>query len=179
VNSLLDEMAREGRVVLEGSGLSLSDISYQRSADMRYMGQGHEVSVTVPSGPLGECHLPQVTAAFEQIYQALYGRKGPDVPLEVINWRVVASGPRPEMNFRLPMAASARDTALKGLRLAYFPEYGRYEETPVYDRYALAPGAAFSGPAIVEERESTLIVGVRGRARVDERLNVIVEFADA
>ena len=63
--------------------------------------------------------------------------------------------------------------------MAYFPEQGRYIETPVYDRYALAPGFTFSGPAIVEERESTLIVGGRGRACVDERLNVIVEFTDA
>jgi N-methylhydantoinase A len=52
-------------------------------------------------------------------------------------------------------------------------------KTPVYDRYNLEPGAAFSGPAIVEERESTLIVNARGRAKVDEYLNVIVEFADA
>ncbi|TAJ78026.1 hydantoinase/oxoprolinase family protein [bacterium] len=178
-NSLLDEMAGEGRAVLESSGLSAAEISYQRSADMRYVGQGHEVSVPLPDGTLGKSDFPQVTAAFEQTYQALYGRKGPDVPLEVINWRVVASGPQAKMDFRLPLAASARNKALKGSRLAYFPEHGRYVETPVYDRYALAPGASFSGPAIVEERESTLIVGARGHARVDERLNVIVEFADA
>jgi len=178
-NSLLDEMAGEGRAVLESSGLSAAEISYQRSADMRYVGQGHEVSVPLPDGTLGKSDFPQVTAAFEQTYQALYGRKGPDVPLEVINWRVVASGPQAKMDFRLPLAASARNKALKGSRLAYFPEHGRYVETPVYDRYALAPGASFSGPAIVEERESTLIVGTRGHARVDERLNVIVEFADA
>lgn len=178
-NALLDEMAQEGRAVLEGSGLSGSEISYQRSADMRYVGQGHEVSVPLPDTALDEHHLSQVTATFEQIYRSLYGRKGPEVPLEVINWRVVASGPQPEMNFRLPLATSTPKTPLKGSRLAYFAEHGRYAETPVYDRYALAPGAVFSGPAIVEERESTLIIGVRGRARVDEQLNVIAEFADA
>jgi N-methylhydantoinase A len=145
---------------------------------MRYVGQGHEVSVPLPDGILGEQHLPQITAAFEQIYRTLYGRKGPDVPLEVINWRVVASGPQADMDFRLPAAANGSAKALKGSRLAYFPEHGRYVETSVYDRYALVSGTSFSGPAIVEERESTLIVGARGRARVDERLNVIVEFAD-
>ena len=177
-NSLLAEMADEGSAVLESSGLSTSEISYQRSADMRYVGQGHEVSVPLPDGILGEQHLPQITAAFEQIYRTLYGRKGPDVPLEVINWRVVASGPQADMDFRLPAAANGSAKALKGSRLAYFPEHGRYVETSVYDRYALVSGTSFSGPAIVEERESTLIVGARGRARVDERLNVIVEFAD-
>ena len=178
-NGLLEEMSRDGREVLEGSGLAASEISYQRSADMRYVGQGHEVSVPLPDGVLNGDHLGQVTASFEQVYQALYGRKGPDVPLEVVNWRVVASGPRPEMDFRLPVATVAGEKALKGSRLAYSPEHGRYLETPVYERYKLAPGMAFSGPAIVEERESTLIVSARGRARVDEYLNVIVEFAGA
>ena len=178
-NTLLDEMSRDGQEVLESSGLTASEISYQRSADMRYVGQGHEVSVPLPDGVLNENHTGQVTATFEQVYQALYGRKGPEVPLEVINWRVVASGPRPEMDFRLPVIASDGNKALKGSRLAYSPEKGSYVEMPVYDRYSLAPGASFSGPAIVEERESTLIVSARGRARVDDYLNVIVEFADA
>jgi N-methylhydantoinase A len=127
---------------------------------------------------LNERHSGEIQSAFEDVYRALYGRKGPDVPLEVINWRVIASGPNPAMDFRLPREANGGGGALKGKRRAYFPEAGGYVETPVYDRYALAPGATFTGPAIVEERESTLIVGARGRGRVDEHLNVIVEFVD-
>jgi len=177
-NGLLEEMAREGRAVLERSGLSASEISYRYSADMRYVGQGHEVSVPLPNGRLEERHLPQVTETFEQIYRTLYGRKGPDVPLEVINWRVVTSGPRAETDFRLPEDDSSRKNAIKGARKAYFPEYGQYVETPVYDRYALKPEETFSGPAIVEERESTLIMGAHGRARLDDQLNVIVGFVD-
>ncbi len=178
-NALLDEMAQEGRAILEGSGLPASEISYQRSADMRYVGQGHEVSVPLPNGPLSQTNLPQVIASFEKLYSSLYGRKGPDVPLEVINWRVAASGPRPETDFRLPLATSSRGSGIKGTRPAYFPECGRYVQTPVYDRYALEPGTTFNGPAIIEERESTVVVGARGRARVDEHLNMIVEFANA
>ena len=178
-NALLDEMAQEGRTVLEGSGLTASEISYERSADMRYVGQGHEVSVLLPSGVLNGKHVDEVAATFEQVYESLYGRKGPDVPLEVINWRVIASGPKPEVDFRLPLSDSGRGSRLKGKRMAYFPEFNGYAETPVYDRYSLKSGAAFSGPAIVEERESTLIVGSRGHCRVDQHLNVIVGFADA
>ena len=177
-NSLLAEMAQEGRAVLESSGLAASDISYQHSADMRYIGQGHEVSVPLPGGTLSKEDIPRLVAAFEQIYLTLYARRGPDVPLEVINWRVIASGPRPEIDFSLPLGASTSDELIKGSRPAYFPESGRFVETPVYNRYALTPGAALSGPAIIEERESTLIVGPRGQARVDEHLNVIVEFSD-
>jgi N-methylhydantoinase A len=175
-NKLLDEMAAEGRDVLESSGLSASEISYERTADMRYVGQGHEVSVPLPNGTLGDSHRSDIQNSFEAVYRSLYGRKGPDVPLEVINWRVVAAGPNPAMDYHLPQKANGGGV-LKGKRRAYFPERDGYVETPVYDRYALAPGATFTGPAIVEERESTLIVGARGRGRVDDQLNVIVEFA--
>lgn len=176
VNALLADMAEEGCGILEGSGLAGAEISYERSAEMRFVGQGHEVSVPLPNGVLGQEHLPEVTSTFDHVYRTLYGRKGPDVPLEVINWRVVASGPRPDPDFHLAEAASSRDRALKGKRPAYFPEFGHYLDTPVYDRYALKPGEVFVGPAIVEERESTLVIGPRGRAEVDQWLNVIVRF---
>ena len=175
-NRLLDEMAEEGRGVLERSGLSAEQISYKRSADMRYVGQGHEVAVMLPDGVLSAEHLSRVSKLFSDAYRALYGREGPDVPLEVINWRVVASGPRPELNLKLPTNRRREGNARRGFRRAYFPEPGEYIETAVYDRYALDVGMEFIGPGIVEERESTLIVGARGKARVDERLNIVVEL---
>jgi N-methylhydantoinase A len=178
-NRLLDEMAEEGRRVLESSGVAGEDISYQRTADMRYVGQGHEVSVCLPDGVLGPGHLGQISAEFEATYKNLYGRKGPDVPLEIINWRVIASGPRPSFQLKLPRHDALGNGARKGTRRAYFPERGGFVETPVFDRYALAPGVTFDGPAIVEERESTLIVGAGGCARVDDSLNVIVELTGA
>jgi N-methylhydantoinase A len=177
-NRLLDEMAAEGRALLERANLPASEITFQRTADMRYVGQGHEVAVPLPSGVLSGQHRAEITESFGRTYKALYGRRGPDVPLEVINWRVVCSGPRPEVEFRVPREPS-RGSSLKGVRPAYFPDQRGFVETPVYDRYALAPGDRLRGPAIVEERESTLVIGSRGRARVDDQLNVIVEFADA
>jgi len=83
------------------------------------------------------------------------------------------------MNLQLPRGEPNRDGARKIPRRAYFPECGGYVETPVLDRYALQPGMKFAGPAIVEERESTLIVGAGGRARVDERLDIFVELTGA
>jgi N-methylhydantoinase A len=178
-NGLLDEMAAEGRKILESSGLDARLVSYQRTADMRYVGQGHEVSVALPDGDLRAAHRPRIAAAFEEAYRALYGRKGPDVPLEVINWRVVASGPRPEMTLKISRNGTERgEAARKGSRPAYFPEQGGYVETAIYDRYALEPGVKFAGPAIVEERESTLIIGLYCRAQVDQNLNIITELGD-
>ena len=64
---------------------------------------------------------------------------------------------------------------IKGARRAYFAESGDFVETAVYDRYALTAGMTLTGPAIVEERESTAVIGPGGRARVDAGLALIVE----
>ena len=177
-NRLLEEMAGEGRKVLQSSGLADDEITYGRVADMRYMGQGHEVSVPLPDGNLQITHTAEINTRFEQIYETLYGRRGPDVPLEVINWRVVASGPRPQMNIRLSTDSRTKNNQRKGSRLAFFPETGGYVETAIYDRYSLQRGFEFAGPAIIEERESTLIIGAHGQARVDERLNIEIKLND-
>jgi N-methylhydantoinase A len=177
VNALLDEMAAEGRALLTRSGAPPDAITIERTAEMRYVGQGHEVAVPLPAGRLGAGRAPAIAEAFRRAYTALYGRPGPDVPLEVMHWRVTCSGPSPDVDPVAPRAAAG--AAHTGQRPAYFPEAGGFVPTPVFDRYALTPGAVVRGPAIVEERESTLVVGPRGRARVDARLNIIVEFTDA
>jgi len=65
---------------------------------------------------------------------------------------------------------------IKGTRSAYFAESGGFVETPVYDRYALTAGMRLTGPAIVEERESTAVIGPGARTRVDTGLAIIVEM---
>jgi N-methylhydantoinase A len=78
---------------------------------------------------------------------------------------------------RLAITATGGDfaAARKGERLAYFPESEGFTPTPIYDRYQLSPGATFTGPAIVEERESTVIVGPRAQCHIDEHYNLVVE----
>ena len=142
---------------------------------MRYVGQGHEIRVPLPDGPLDAAQMPALVARFEAVYRELYERLGPPVPLEILSWRVVSSGPRPGLRLRVAAAeAGGADSARKGERPAYFPEAGGFVATPIYDRYRLAPGAAFEGPAIVEERESTAIVGPGAKCRVDEQHNLVV-----
>jgi N-methylhydantoinase A len=146
---------------------------------MRYVGQGHEVEVEVPLGQLSGESLAVLTRNFEAAYRALYQRIPQGVAIEALNWRLTVSGPLPD----IPIPGSgeeprptASDTALKGRRLAYFAEARGFVETPVYDRYRLGPGASFEGPAVVEERESTAVIGLGGRCRVDEHMTLIVEL---
>jgi N-methylhydantoinase A len=178
-NGLLAEMEAEGQALLEASGVSHAAISHRREADMRYVGQGHEIRVPLPVGALDAAHASALVAAFEALYRELYERLGPPVPIEILNWRVVSSGPRPDLKLHVtaPSGSDARD-ALKGKRPAYFPETHGFVATPIYDRYQLAPGAMFAGPAIVEERESTVIVGPGARCRIDEQHNLVVTLND-
>jgi N-methylhydantoinase A len=156
LDQLLAEMEDDGTALLSQSGVGADEISHERYGDMRYLGQGHEVRVPLPSERLRDTAV--LVERFEQEYERLYGRRGPDVPVEAINWRVVSSGPRPE----LELAAVTFDPTSRpprSSRPAYFPKLGGYAETPVFDRYALEPGTRLDGPAIVQERESTLVVG--------------------
>jgi N-methylhydantoinase A len=156
VNELLREMEADGAALLAESGLAASEVEHERYAEMRYVGQGHEVRVRLPPSELGT--TAELLEPFEREYERLYGRRGPDVPVEVITWRVVSSGPRPDLELSaVTVDASSRPP--RAARAAFFPQLGGYVETPVYDRYALRPGARLAGPAIVEERESTLVVG--------------------
>ncbi|HSP74388.1 MAG TPA: hydantoinase/oxoprolinase family protein, partial [Gaiellaceae bacterium] len=158
--ALFAEMERAGEELL-----GLDEVTHRRIADLRYVGQGHELRVDVPPGGAAE-----LRAAFERRYRELYGHEGPAVPVEALNWRVVSSGPRPELG--RPVHARTDAAPLKGEREAFFP--GRRRSVPVYDRYALEPGARLDGPAIVEERESTLVVPPGRAAEVTEQLAVVV-----
>ena len=176
-NMLLAEMEAEGQALLEASDVPTEQISHRRETDIRYVGQGHEVRVPLPDGQLDGASVPTITTSFEEVYRRLYERLSPSVPIEIISWRVISSGPKPEVRLQLPKTEpKTAQAALKGRRQAYFPELGGYSTLPVYDRYRLFPGESFSGPAIVEERESTIIVGLDSFFRIDEQWNLIVEL---
>ena len=179
VNRLLAEMEAEGRAVLRGSGLAEADIRVRRTAEMHYVGQGHEVECELPAGPLAAASLGAITGAFEAAYRALYSRTPHGVAIEALNWRVVASGPAPTftMSAASVTTGAGAAAAAKGSRRAYFTEAQGYVDTPVYDRYALRPGAGLAGPAVIEERESTTIIGPGARVRVDTALTIVVEPA--
>jgi N-methylhydantoinase A len=176
ITRLFAEMEAEGRALLARAGVAPGDVRLSRIAEMRYAGQGHEVECAVPLGALSAESLPAIIASFESAYHALYHRLPQGVPIEALNWRLTVSGPRPRIGWTARHESARAGNPLKGARQAYFAEAGGFVETPVYDRYALGPGAEVRGPAIVEERESTAVVGPGGRCRVDDGSALIVEM---
>lgn len=144
-------------------------IRFERSLDVRFVGQGSEMNIPVPGGDFAKVTPAEVRKFFDDAYERLYGRTYPDSEVEFINFKVRAS--LPEKLLQLPKVDGKGRTlekAVKGQRLAYSPISKDFIPFTVYDRYDLFPSAQFPGPAIIEEKESTLIVGEGSHVSVDD-----------
>ncbi|MFF0106320.1 hydantoinase/oxoprolinase family protein [Streptomyces hirsutus] len=174
LEEIFGEMEDEGTRVLSGSGVPAQDITHERTLDMRFVGQGSEIEVPVPA--LGSTWRADLTESFAEQYRQRFGAVAPvGVKIEILTWRVASRGPDPRARLRSARPAES-DSALVGHRDAYFPSAGGYVPTAVYDRYRLAVGAAVEGPALVRERESTLVVPPAARCTVTEDGSILVEF---
>jgi N-methylhydantoinase A len=170
---LLDDLAAQGAEVVSAAGVAKEVIANRYTVDMRYVGQGHEITVTLPDRSLPKDEfLHQLLGNFTKLYRELFGRTV-SASVEVITWRLRSSGGKDQVT--RPHQAEVAD-ALKGKRSVYFNELGAYVETPVYDHYKLPPDQAVKGPAIVEQRESTAVVGPSGIAHVDGHGNLVINI---
>ncbi len=177
VSSIYETMESSAVELLTLAGVEAEDIRIERSADMRYVGQGFEIVVPVPGGKLGPGLQETLAATFSETYKSLFGRILTDVPVETITWRLSASEPPPRPDIRFRTAESpAHAGGVKGERPVFLTEEGRFIDCPVFDRYGLEPGATVNGPAIVEEREATVFVGPDARCAIDEHLNLVMSL---
>jgi N-methylhydantoinase A/oxoprolinase/acetone carboxylase beta subunit len=168
LENIFRDLEAEGKRTLKKSG-AVEDISFERSVDVRFVGQGSETNIPIPESDFTEVGKETVRGRFDEIYKRLYGRTYPDTPVEFINFKVRAR--LPERLLRLRKLAGRKGSlknAVKGRRPAYSAAAGDFVSHTVYDRYRLFAGAEFKGPAIVEERESTVVVGDDASVSVDE-----------
>jgi N-methylhydantoinase A len=168
IENIFKEMEAEGAKTLQKSG-SGEEITFERSVDTRFVGQGSETNIAIPEGDFRQVKRDEVRRRFDSLYKRLYGRTYPESPVEFINFKVRAG--LPERLLKLPKAEIGKgtlDAAVKGTREAYSGIARAFIPYTVYDRYRLFPGASFHGPAIIEERESTVIVGEDASISVDE-----------
>ncbi|MBW1805045.1 MAG: hydantoinase/oxoprolinase family protein [Deltaproteobacteria bacterium] len=168
IEDIFRTMEKEGARTLQTSG-SGEEIRFERSLDMRFVGQGSETAVPIAEQDCTGLRKEDLRDRFDRIYERLYGRSYPDSKVEFINFRVRAS--LPERLLRLPRLekrVGSLDDAVKGQRQAFSGIAKDFIPYTVYDRYKLFPGAEFPGPAIIEERESTVIAGEDAIVSVDE-----------
>jgi len=168
IEEIFREMEAEGARTLQKGGTA-DKIRFERSVDVRFVGQGSETNIPVMEPDFGQVKKETIRNRFDERYKNLYGRTYPESAVEFINFRVRAS--LPERLLQLPRMEKKEGSlgdAKKGRRKAYSGIARDFIPFTVYDRYKLFPGAGFQGPAIVEERESTVIVGEDASVLVDE-----------
>ena len=161
-NRIFAELEKESLEVLRLTGADVANRTARRLADMRYIGQGSEITVVLPE-VLDEAG---VKTAFEAAYKALFARTPPGAAIQFVALRLSVSAPMPGTGSRLELPRHASANALNGPRAVFFPDEGKTLPTRVWDRYALEPGVSIEGPAVFEENESTFIVGPNSRARL-------------
>ena len=160
---LFDEMAKEGSSALMSAGCSAEQITLIYGADMRYLGQQNEVSVTLDVDPRTTHDGAAIQAAFNKAYEAQYGFMPSHVPTEVVSWRLTARGPL--VPFHVALALPTEPGKPKKSRKVHL--WQDNQMVPVYDRISLAKGQKIDGPVIIEERETTIIVLPGWTAQVD------------
>jgi N-methylhydantoinase A len=162
VEAAFGALAEQGRAALAREGVAGGAMQFDRQVDLRYVGQSYEL--TVPYG--GE-----LVDRFHREHDRAYGYSAPGEPVELVNVRLTAVGriAKPQ-----PPEVPPGDAAPRGTRPVYFAP-GGFVDCPVYDRYSLGAGARLSGPAIVEELDSTTVVGPGYRATVDRFGNLLLE----
>lgn len=169
-------LEQDALTVATMTGADLEQRTVRRLADMRYMGQGSEITVALPEA----MDATAVRAAFEASYSSLFGRTPPGATIQFVALRLALTAPMPGSGSVLRLGGSARvvdaAAALKGRRDVHFSNAGGPVETPVYDRYALPVGTRIAGPAVFEENESTFVIGPGSNATVLPDGSILTEM---
>ncbi len=165
ISSLLAEMSAEARALVE-PGARGAPVTERRRAYMRYVGQGHEIAVTLPATSFAREDIPALRAEFEREYAALFARSIPGAAIEILTWSVTISTSTPTFERAQPVTLKAAAKP-SGTR-AFFD--GRSETTmhmPLYRREDVEPGARVTGPAIIAEDETSTFVSANFTAHID------------
>jgi N-methylhydantoinase A len=152
----------------------------ERSADLRYHGQGFELTVDVPESEPDADAMVALCERFHQAHERLYGYALRNAAVEIVNLRVTVTVPLPKaQSANVAPQIGSIDVALAGVRSIFFGRSGGattvgWTDTPIYDRALLGAGATITGPAVLEQLDSTTLLGPDQQATVDPFGNLIV-----
>ncbi|OUJ15986.1 hydantoinase/oxoprolinase family protein [Acetobacter sp. DsW_063] len=177
ISALLGDMANSIMAVLAQD--SRRDVlRVERNAFMRYVGQGHEITVRLPDGDDGLSDVAALRAAFEQDYARQFSRAIPGAAVEVMNWSVTISAPvaTPEPYASTP---PLRQTQPDERRDFFSGDIDAVVDLPVHYRKTMRPGDALSGPALIREDETTTYVSARYDAHIDGSGNIVLTMKES
>jgi N-methylhydantoinase A len=159
-------------------GIAPAERRVARTVDMRYAGQNYELAVPLPDGPPTAETLTRLAEGFFEIHRRLYGFVADDEPVQLVTFRLEATGLVSKATLKEHASAGPDATAaISGQRQVWLAEAAGFVSCPVYDRDRLRAGNQFAGPAIVEQMDATTVVLPGMAARVDPYLNLILDVA--
>ena len=165
-------MKEQAESSLAAEGYSPADLVWQRSADLRYVGQAYELTVQAPGGGLGASGVALLEERFHDEHERTYGHKAPDEAVEIVNLRLTA---RAASSQSLPITpiAGAYSQERTSRDVYYGPDHGSLE-TPIVSRSDLT-ATRLDGPLVVEEYDVTTVVPPGSSARLDEWSNIVID----
>ena len=168
IEVLFQDLEKDGATILQ-TAVGEKSLSYERSLMMRFVGQGAETDLPIESKPFNQWQKSEIRDLFDTAYEKLYGRTYPEAQIEFVTFKMRVS--LPERPFLIPKISNQNKSLAacqKGSRQAFSLTGKAFIPFNVYDRFKLFPGAKIQGPAIIEEKESTIVVGEDAAASVDE-----------
>jgi N-methylhydantoinase A len=168
------ELARQ----LAADGVAAADAAFERSGDLRYVGQGYELRVPFPDTPLDSAALARIFEAFGELHRVEYGHVFAASPIEIVNIRVSGIGHMPKIAPSRPTGGDSLAVALVKTALCVFRSNGLLDTimTPFYRRSLLPLGQTIAGPAIVLQTDSTTVVPPGTTLTADESGNLILRI---
>jgi len=179
MNNRFDELRSKGLQELVSEGFRKEEALFSCHLDLRYAGQGYEITVPISCNHLSEADKQIIASSFHSMHERQFGHKAEDQPIEIVNYRVSAfvKVSKPVIK-TYPAATQPVTSCLKGTRKIYIGKKLGQVVFSVYDRDLLYPGHIFQGPAIIEQPDSTTAVFPGQVAEIDEFRNIIITTSD-
>ena len=176
INRMFLQLIDQARAELHGEGFDDDEIKIEAYLDLRYAGQGYELTVPCPTPPLTHDDLVLMRRRFDTLHEQNSGHKAETEPVELVSLRLVSLGLVPQAKLSPGKITGRKVEAAKtGERKVFFgKEHGRLA-TAIYDRKLLEPGHKIIGPAIVEQMDTTTVIHPEQEATVDEYGNIIIK----
>jgi N-methylhydantoinase A len=167
------ELEKEALASFRSHGIGADKVVLKRTADLRYVGQFHEVECDISNGKLTQKAVDAAAAAFARKHEELYTFAMPWKPVEVLTLRLKATTPKARFTLtRVAAGGKNPASALKRRRTCRFE--GRDVNTPVYDGEKVLAGHVIAGPAIIEETTTTVVIPRKFVCSVDKYKNYVL-----
>ena len=177
-NKVIADLERKALDDMIEEGFPEGEVTLTRFADAKYPAQIHELTVPLKAdGPLTEAHIGDMAEAFHDLHERMFSYSVRESSVDLFHWRVIAhravqSPQTPE----LPVTGEPVTTVQKGTRRVYFGDIDDYRDTKIYDGDRLKRGMMITGPAVVEQQNTTIVVFPGQKLKVNEYGDFVLEL---